>query len=76
MMPDKARIRFAPAGTASYRLFVVNLEEIKRAIEKLPREQFFELDRRLSARYPELRQEEMPHNKVREVDDAAGIRKK
>ena len=30
------------------------LEEIKQAIEKLPREEFFELARRLSTRYPKL----------------------
>ena len=35
------------------------LEEIKQAIEKLPREEFFELARRLSARYPELWQEQV-----------------
>lgn len=29
------------------------LAEIKAAIEKLPREEFFELARRLSARYPD-----------------------
>ena len=35
------------------------LEEIKQAIEKLPREEFFELARRLSLRYPELWQEQV-----------------
>lgn len=35
----------------------MTLPEIKEAIEKLPREEFFELARRLSARYPELWQE-------------------
>jgi hypothetical protein len=32
----------------------MTLEEIKQAIEKLPTEEFFELARRLSARYPKL----------------------
>jgi hypothetical protein len=38
-------------------LFVKTLAEIKEAIEKLPAEEFLELARRLSARYPELCQE-------------------
>ena len=37
----------------------ITLEEIKQAIEKLPREEFLELARRLSARYPELWQEQV-----------------
>jgi hypothetical protein len=41
------------------------LEEIKQAIEKLPREEFFELARRLSVRYPELWQEQV----VRDAED-------
>jgi hypothetical protein len=41
------------------------LEEIKQAIEKLPRGVFFELARRLSARYPELWQEQV----VRDAED-------
>ncbi len=41
------------------------LEEIKQAIEKLPREEFFELERRLSVRYPELWQEQV----VRDAED-------
>ena len=35
------------------------LEEIKQAIEKLHREEFFDLARRLSVRYPELWQEQV-----------------
>lgn len=34
-------------------------KEIKQAIEKLPTEEFFELDRRLSARHPELWQKQI-----------------
>ena len=41
------------------------LEEIKQAIEKLPREEFFELARRLSVRYSELWQEQV----VRDAED-------
>ena len=41
------------------------LEEIKHAIEKLPREEFFELARRLSVRYSELWQEQV----VRDAED-------
>ena len=41
------------------------LEEIKQAIEKLPREEFFELARRLSVRYSEFWQEQV----VRDAED-------
>ena len=41
------------------------LEEIKQAIEKLPKEEFFELARRLSVRYSELWQEQV----VRDAED-------
>ncbi len=41
------------------------LEEIKQAIEKRPREEFFELARRLSVRYSELWQEQV----VRDAED-------
>lgn len=37
----------------------MTLEEIKQAIEKLPTDEFFELDRRLSARYPEVWQNQI-----------------
>jgi len=47
-------MRFAEAEPVSYGLIVMTLEEIKQAIEKLPREEFFELARRLSTRYPKL----------------------
>jgi hypothetical protein len=55
----EAGIGFATAGAVSYGLMTMTLEEIKQAIEKLPREEFFELARRLSARYPELWQEQV-----------------
>lgn len=51
----------------SYELISMTLEEIKQAIEKLPREEFFELARRLSARYPELWQEQVAR-------DAQGVK--
>jgi hypothetical protein len=40
----------------------MTLEEIKQAIEKLPTEEFFELARRLSARYPELCRDQVGSN--------------
>ena len=40
----------------------MTLEEIKQAIEKLPREEFFELARRLSARYPDLWGKQIAHD--------------
>lgn len=58
-MAERAGMRFAAAGHVSYGLIAMTLEEIKQAIEKLPREEFFELARRLSARYPELWQEQV-----------------
>ncbi len=59
MMAERAGMRFAAAEPVSYALLAMTLEEIKQAIEKLPREEFFELARRLSARYPELWQEQV-----------------
>ena len=47
-------MRFTEAEPVSYGLIVMTLEEIKQAIEKLPREEFFELACRLSARYSKL----------------------
>jgi hypothetical protein len=43
-------------------LIGMTLEEIKQAIEKLPTEEFFELARRLSARYPELCRDQVGSN--------------
>lgn len=52
MMAERAGMRFAAAGHVTYKVIAMTLEEIKQAIEKLPTEELFELDRRLSARYP------------------------
>ena len=52
------------------------LEEIKQAIEKLPREEFFELARRLSARYPELCQDETGRDEGRGHCDVVSGEKK
>jgi hypothetical protein len=52
------------------------LEEIKQAIEKLPREEFFELARRLSARYPELWQDEIGRAEGRGHCDVVSSEKK
>jgi len=51
------------------------LDEIKQAIEKLPREEFFELARRLSARYPELCQDEIGRAEERGRDVVSGEKK-
>lgn len=52
------------------------LEEIKQAIEKLPREEFFELAHRLSARYPELCQDEIGRAEGGEQCDVVSGEKK
>jgi hypothetical protein len=52
------------------------LEEIKQAIAKLPREEFFELARRLSARYPELCQDEIGRAEERGHRDVVSGEKK
>jgi hypothetical protein len=53
-MEDRGGMQFAAGEPVSYGLVVMTLEEIKQAIEKLPREEFFELARRLSTRYSKL----------------------
>ena len=51
----------------------MTLEEIKQAIEKLPAEDFFELSRRLSARYPELCRDQVGSNEGKGQGDAFGF---
>ena len=51
----------------------MTLEEIKQAIEKLPAEDFFELSRRLSARYPELCRDQVGSYEGKGHGDAFGF---